>query len=135
MSRLAVKIGIGLVVLFGLGVSTGIVLGRQATWKPRWSRDYKSCEERFFEARIKEYTPLLELTPEQIAAIRLHFDKLASNMQEFRAELRTKVSEAFKETNASIARDLAPEQREKFWQLLKEKSGERQRNRNVLSGQ
>jgi len=135
MSKLAVKIGIGLVVLFGLGVSTGIVLGRQATWKPRWSGDYKSCEERWIEARIAEYTPLLELTPEQIAAIRLHFDKLASDMGEFRAELRTKVSEAFKETNANIGRELTPEQREKFWQILKEKSEKRQRNRAAQSAQ
>jgi len=128
MSKLALKIGIGLVLLFAFGVFTGVVLARQIHWK-RWIADSKTAEERWIEARIAEYTPLLELTPEQIAAVRAHFDKLAVELRGLRAELRAKVCEAFKETNANIARELTPEQREKFWQILKEKSEKRQRNR------
>ena len=131
MNKLALKIGIGLVVLFSIGVSTGIVVARQTRWKARWAGDYKTYEERWIEARIAEYTPLLELTPEQIAAVRTHFDKLSSDMREFRAELRTKVCEAFKETNANIARELTPEQREEFRKLLREKSEKTQRKQNA----
>ena len=122
MNKLALKIGVGLVVLFGLGISTGVVVARQAHGTSFWTTSCKSYEERWIAARIEEHKSQLNLTPEQIAAIRPHFDKLAADMREFRAELRTKVYGAFKETNAGIARDLTPEQREKFWNTLREKS-------------
>jgi len=129
MNKLALKIGIGLVVLFGLGISTGVVVARQAHAASYWTTSAKNYEERWIAARIQEYKAQLNLTPEQIAAIRPHFDKLATDMREFRAELRTKVYGAFKEMNAGIARELPPEQRDAFWKMLREKSERSKENR------
>jgi len=134
MNKLAFKIGIGLVVLFGLGISTGVVVARQTHWTMRWAADYKTCEERWFAARIEEYKRLLNLTPEQIEAIRPHFDKLSADMREFRAELRTKITGAFKEMNTGIAKELTPEQREAFWKSLREKSEKSKTSRSARSG-
>jgi uncharacterized membrane protein len=122
MNKLAFKIGIGLVVLFTIGVSTGVVVARQTHWTSYWTTSSKNYEERWIAARIEEYKTQLNLTPEQVAAIRPHFDTLATDMRKFRAELRTKVYGAFKEMNAGIARELPPEQREAFWKSLREKS-------------
>jgi len=129
MNKLALKIGIGLVVLFGLGVSTGVVVARQTHGAGRWAAAYKTYEDRWIAARIEEYKTQIHLTPEQVTAIRPHFDKLAADMREFRTELRTKVCGAFKEMNASIARELTPEQRDDFWKSLREKSEKSKENR------
>jgi uncharacterized membrane protein len=129
MNKLALKISIGLVVLFVLGVFTGVVMARQTRWKGRWAGDSTTYEERWIAGRIEEYKTQLNLTPEQVAAIRPHFDKLASDLREFRAELRTKMAGAFKEMNAGIASELPPEQRNAFWKMLREKSEKTQRKR------
>ncbi|MCX6910709.1 MAG: hypothetical protein NTY53_03370 [Kiritimatiellaeota bacterium] len=134
MNKLALKIGIGLVVLFGIGVSTGVVVARQTHGVGRWAAGYKTYEDRWIAARIEEYKTQLHLTPEQLAAIRPHFDKLAADMREFRAELRTKVCGAFKEMNTGIARELPPAQREEFWKMLREKSERSQKGRNTRPG-
>ncbi len=128
MRNLVLKIGIGLVALFGFGVFTGVVVGRQTHWTGRWAANDKTFEQQWIDARINEYTPLLGLTSEQTTVIRTHLDELAVDLQGLRAELRTKITEAFKKTNVTIANELKPEQREKFWKLLKEKSEKRQRN-------
>jgi hypothetical protein len=133
MNKLAFKIGLGLVILFALGVSTGVVVARQTHWTTRWTADYRTCEERWFASRIEEYKRLLNLTPEQITAIRPHFDKLSVDMREFRGELRTKVGGAFKEMNTGIARELMPEQRELFWKTLREKSEKSKASRSAAS--
>jgi len=133
MKKLALKIGVGLVVLFGLGISTGFVVARQTHGTPTWTMSSKNYEERWIAARIEEYKTQLNLTPEQIAAIRPHLDKLATDMREFRAELRTKVYGAFKELNTGIAAELPPEQREAFWKLLREKSEKTQYKRSATS--
>jgi hypothetical protein len=122
MKKLAFKIGIGLVVLFGIGVSTGVVVARQTHGTSYWTTSSKNYEERWIAARIEQYKAHLNLTPEQVAAIRPHFDKLAADMREFRAELRTKVYGAYKEMNTGIAKELTPAQREQFWKILREKS-------------
>ncbi len=134
MNKLALKIGVGLVVLFGLGISTGVVVARQTSGAGRWAAAYRGFEERWIAARIEEYKTQLNLTPEQITAIRPHFDKLATDMREFRAELRTKVYGAFKEMNTGIVRELTPEQREKFWTALREKSGKSKASRSTRPG-
>jgi len=131
MNKLALKIGIGLVVLFGLGISTGVVVARQTHGTSYWTTSAKNYEERWIAARIQEYKTQLNLTPEQVAAIRPHFDKLATDMREFRAELRTKITGAFKEMNTGIARELTPEQREAFWKTLREKSEKSKENRTT----
>jgi len=134
MNKLALKIGIGLVVLFALGISTGVVVARQTHGISYWTTSSKNFEERWIAARIEECRTQFNLTPEQAAAIRPHFDKLKSDMREFRAELRTKVYGAFKEMNAGIARDLTPAQREAFWKTLREKSERLKMSRDTWSG-
>jgi hypothetical protein len=129
MNKLAFKIGIGLVVLFALGISTGVVVARQTHGTSYWTTSSKNYEERWIAARIEQYKTQLNLTPEQIAAIRPHFDKLATDMREFRVELRTKICGAFKEMNTGIASELTPAQREAFWKSLREKSEKSKENR------
>lgn len=131
MNKLAFKIGIGLVVLFGLGISTGVVVARQTHGTSYWTSACKNYEERWIAARVEEYKTQLNLTPEQAAAIRPHFDKLATDMREFRAELRTKVYGAFKEMNTGIAKELTPAQREAFWKSLREKTEKSKENRTT----
>ncbi|MBI5822293.1 MAG: hypothetical protein HZA88_25230 [Verrucomicrobia bacterium] len=134
MNKLALKIGIGLVVLFGLGISTGVVVARQTHGTSYWTTSSKNHEERWIAARLEEYKTQLNLTPEQVATIRPHFDKLATDMRQFRVELRTKVYGAFKDMNAGIARELTPEQREKFWTTLRKKSETAKASRSSRPG-
>jgi hypothetical protein len=135
MNKLALKIGVGLVLLFILGVSTGMVVARQTNATCRGGVPSKNFEDRWIATRIAECTTQLNLTPEQIAAIHPHFDKLASDMRGFRAELRAKVYGAFKEMNTGIARELTPAQRELFWGLLREKTEKSANKRNAPASQ
>jgi hypothetical protein len=132
MNKLAFKISVGLVVLFSIGVSSGIVVARQTNMTGRRAGRYKNFEERWIAARIEEYTTQLQLNPEQVATMRPHFNKLASDIRELRADLRVKMGAAVKEMNASIASELPPEQRDALWKLLREKA---EKSKMLNSGQ
>ena len=123
MTSLTVKIGFSLIVLFGLGVSTGVVVGKYTDQPLRPATTVAApVEERWLNARVDEYKTKLKLTPQQVAAVRPHFEKMRSELRQIRAEVRARSTAAYREANTQISRELTPEQREKLTKILREKS-------------
>ena len=73
-------------------------------------------------ARIAEYANRLNLTSEQVSAMRPHFESALTEMEHVHNDVRARITTAIKELNAQISEVMTPEQRQEFRRLLKAKS-------------
>jgi len=127
MRTLTLKIVFSLAVLFGLGICTGLVLARPGVSAVQTDSPARSnFKERWKNARIAEYTARLNLAPEQVAAMRPHFESALTEVEHVHNDVRARITTAVKDLNAQISEVLTPEQRQEFRRLLKEKSQRRQ---------
>ena len=129
MKTLTLKIIFGLAVLFGLGICTGLVLARPGVSAVQTDSPVRgNFKERWMNARIAEYANRLNLTSEQVSAMRPHFESALTEMEHVHNDVRARITTAIKDLNAQISEVMTPEQRQEFRRLLKEKSRRRQAN-------
>ena len=127
MRTLTFKIVCGLAVLFGVGFCTGLVLARPGVSAGQTDSPARgNFKERWKNARIAEYTAHLNLTPEQVAAMRPHCSAALAEVEEVHNDVRTRINAAIKDLNAQISEVMTPEQRQEFRSLLKAKAQRRQ---------
>ena len=123
MKTLTLKIVFGLLVLFGLGVCTGFVLARPGVSSMQMGAPVRgNFKERWMNARIAEYASRLNVTPEQVGAMRPHFESALTEVEHVHNDVRARITTAIKELNAQISEVMTPEQRQEFRRLLKAKS-------------
>ena len=129
MKTLTLKIVFGLAVLFGLGICTGLVLARPGVSSVQTDSPARgNFKERWMNARIAEYASRLNLTSEQVGAMRPHFESALTEVEHVHNDVRARITTAIKDLNAQISEVMTPEQRQEFRRLLKEKSQRRQAN-------
>jgi len=135
MNTISLKILASLIALFGLGAGSGYVVAKRTSPAPPAPLARVAAmplgirtnlPNRFFtrwsDRRIAEYRQLLNLTSSQEAGLRTHFEALAADYDSLRADIRARMTQALVRANTDIARDLTPEQRQLFWQHLREKA-------------
>jgi len=110
LTRTRVWFVLFVVVVFGSGLGTGVLLSRFGPWG-RHGPPGPPPSPTDSAARVGRD---LKLTPEQEREVRAAFERGAVRLNAFRARTGQEFDVLLKELNADIERTLRPEQREQF---------------------
>ena len=109
------------VVVFGSGLGTGLLIGRygpRPPWGGRHGPPGPPPSPADSAARVAHD---LGLTPDQEREVRAAFERGAARLNDFRARTGKEFDELLNELNADIEKTLGPEQRERFRAHLPER--------------
>jgi hypothetical protein len=113
------KILICLATLFLLGAASGAGLSRSTQANPQKIPAW--METSWMEKRLHEDALRLNLTPEQKESFRTQYTELAAELRSIREETAKKVRESLQKRVPLLARELSPEQRDKFLKMNDER--------------
>jgi hypothetical protein len=137
MNLLKLKIALSLLVIFGLGVATGLLVKRQPavilpatplavgeTNTPARPMNSERAATRWRDQRLAELKARLSLTEEQIAAHDRIVDEVVADYVDLKGELTHRFGMRLTEANKQFAAELTPEQRKLFWQHIRSKGSD-----------
>jgi len=113
LTRTRVWFVLFVVVVFGSGVGTGVLLSRFGPHGP-WGRHGPPGPPPSPTDSAARVARDLKLTPEQEREVRAAFERGAVRLNAFRARTGQEFDALLNELNADIERTLRPEQREQF---------------------
>ncbi len=110
------KIIASLSAIFVLGGLSGAAI--TSALKPHRA---EAIENKWAGRTLEEYRERLKLTPGQIAKLRPEFEKTGAELRSVRQETVEKLRAIIKANSSLVMRELTPNQRETFKQLLEER--------------
>jgi Spy/CpxP family protein refolding chaperone len=114
-TRYKILIALTLAVVFGLGVTGGVLGERYVTHRA----DRRAAASRPHMPSPEDWAKALSLTQDQQVRIREIFRKNDERMKAFRADNRAKLSDLRKQLKAEIDTVLTPEQRQKNDEMIR----------------